>query len=108
MKTTVKLLIFLFLILGIISCITSIPLQEGKSENNNTYKVSYLFEHDGCRIYRFYDRGNVVYFTTRGDVTAIKNDSTRKRVTTIYKDTIYSTGGEDIYAPTSQQSKGRR
>ncbi|MBP9618546.1 MAG: DUF4884 domain-containing protein, partial [Bacteroides sp.] len=32
--------------------------------------------------------GNYVYFTTRGDVTSIKNDSTRKRTITIYKDSI--------------------
>ncbi|MBD8984400.1 MAG: DUF4884 domain-containing protein, partial [Bacteroides cellulosilyticus] len=79
MKTIAKLFIFSFIVMGITSCYTAIPLKEGKSENNTTYKVSYLFEHDGCRVYRFYDRGNYVYFTTRGDVTAIKNDSTAHR-----------------------------
>ena len=65
MKTIAKLFIFSFIVMGIPSCYTAIPLKEGKSENNTTYKVSYLFEHDGCRVYRFYDRGNYVYFTTR-------------------------------------------
>ena len=96
MKTIAKLFIFSFIVMGITSCYTAIPLKEGKSENNTTYKVSYLFEHDGCRVYRFYDRGNYVYFTTRGDVTAIKNDSTAHRTVTIYKDTIYS-GNDAVY-----------
>ena len=47
--------------------------------------VSYLFEHDGCKVYRFYDKGNYVYFTTRGDVTSITNDSTAQRTITINK-----------------------
>ena len=96
MKTIAKLFIFSFIVMGITSCYTAIPLKEGKSENNTTYKVSYLFEHDGCRVYRFYDRGNYVYFTTRGDVTAIKNVSTAHRSVTIYKDSIYS-GYDEVY-----------
>lgn len=85
MKTIIKLFApSLFIIAGLSSC-ASIPLQVGESENNSTYTVSYLFEHDGCKVYRFYDRGNYVYFTTRGDVTSIKNDSTTKRTITINK-----------------------
>ena len=61
-----------------------------KAENNQTYEVSYLFEHDGVKVYRFLDLGNYVYFTTRGDVTSIKNDSTEERTITIYKDSITS------------------
>ena len=60
METIAKLFIFSFIVMGITSCYTAIPLKEGKSENNTTYKVSYLFEHDGYRVYRFYDRGNYV------------------------------------------------
>ncbi|WP_165020278.1 DUF4884 domain-containing protein [Dysgonomonas sp. ZJ279] len=56
------------------------------SDNNPTYTVDYLFEHDGCKVYRFYDRGNYVYFTNcTGDVTAISNDSTSTRIQTITK-----------------------
>lgn len=47
---------------GISSCYPpSIPLKQGKAENNETYKISYLFEHDGVKVYRFTDRGNDVY-----------------------------------------------
>lgn len=50
---------------------------EGPSDNNETYNVEYLFEHDGCKVYRFSDNGNYVYFTNcKGDVTSFVNDST--------------------------------
>jgi hypothetical protein len=35
-----------------------------KTEIKNTYKVDYLFEQDGCRIYRFEDNGELHYFIT--------------------------------------------
>ncbi len=87
MKTLIRTFILFFCITGLASCYAGIPLKSGKSENNQTYEVSYLFEHDGVKVYRFLDLGNYVYFTTRGDVTSIKNDSTRKRTITI-KDSI--------------------
>ena len=88
MKTLAQLFISLFCMIGLASCYTGIPLKSGKSENNRTYEVSYLFEHDGCKVYRFYDMGHYVYFTTRGDVTAIKNDSTQHRTITIRKEPL--------------------
>jgi len=88
MKILVQIFVLSICITGLASCYTGIPLKSGKSENNQTYEVSYLFEHDGVKVYRFLDMGNYVYFTTRGDVTSIKNDSTRKRTITIYKDSI--------------------
>ena len=75
MKTLIRTFILFFCITGLASCYAGIPLKSGKSENNQTYEVSYLFEHDGVKVYRFLDLGNYVYFTTRGDVTSIKNDS---------------------------------
>ena len=48
MKNIINLFTFpLLTILGFNSC-ASIPLKIGESENNSTYTVSYLFEHDGC------------------------------------------------------------
>lgn len=88
MKIFGQLFISLFCTIGLVSCYAGIPLKSGRSENNITYEVSYLFEHDGIKVYRFHDMGNYVYFTTRGDVTSIKNDSTGKRTITIYKDSI--------------------
>lgn len=78
MKTLTRLFILLFVMAGVSSCYTGIPLKQGKSENNRTYEVSYLFEHDGVKVYRFMDMGNYVYFTTKGDVTSIKRLYERK------------------------------
>ncbi|MPM50481.1 hypothetical protein SDC9_97222 [bioreactor metagenome] len=84
MKTFIKILI-LIILLGIMPCCSAIyhfPVSTEIPANNQSYEVDYLFEHDGCKVYRFYDRGNYVYFTNcRGDVTSIKNDSTAERVT---------------------------
>ncbi|NDV69143.1 DUF4884 domain-containing protein [Dysgonomonas sp. 25] len=59
-------------------------LREERPGDNPSYRVEYLFEHDGCKVYRFYDRGNYVYFTNcKGNITAIANDSTQTRIQTV-------------------------
>lgn len=72
----------LWLILAsIVSCTSNKPLVRSKAQNNDTYKVDYLFEHDGCKVYRFMDNGDYVYFTNcNGDVTSFSSDSTRTRI----------------------------
>ena len=35
------------------SCVSQIPLTKEKPVNNSTYQVEYLFEHEGCKVYRF-------------------------------------------------------
>jgi hypothetical protein len=72
---------FLLLLMPVIvtGCAYQIPLKQGKSENNKTYEVDYLFEHDGCKVYRFYDRGNYVYFTNCRGEAIVKTDSTEVR-----------------------------
>ena len=63
------------------SCISGIPISTAPAKNNDTFAIEYLFEHEGCKVYRFSDYGNHVYFTNcNGDVTAIKNDSTKTRI----------------------------
>lgn len=80
MKATIRILIFVFLITAGTSCIIRQPVASFTPDNNKTYYVHYLFEHDGCRVYRFQDYGNEVYFTNcTGDVTSIKKDSTEVR-----------------------------
>lgn len=66
------------------ACFVQRSVSVNKAANNPDYTVSYLFEHDGCRVYRFYDTysSSYVYFTTQGDVTAIPNDSTRQQTVT--------------------------
>lgn len=62
-------------------CAVGVPLQTKESENNKTYYVDYLFEHGGCKVYRFYDRGNYVYFTNCNGEAIVKTDSTEIRNT---------------------------
>lgn len=80
MKVVIGMLIVLLaVVFG--SCVSNIPLVREDADNNETYKVDYLFEHDGCKVYRFMDNGRYVYFTNCvGDVTAVSSDSTRAQV----------------------------
>jgi hypothetical protein len=64
---------------ALVSCAIEKPLKEGKSDNNKTYEVDYLFEHDGCKVYRFSDRGHYVYFTNCNGETIVKKDSAEVR-----------------------------
>lgn len=60
------------------SCGVGRPLIKEAPANNSSYRVEYLFEHDGCKVYRFMDMGHYIYFTNcQGDVTSIENDSIR-------------------------------
>lgn len=34
---------------------------------NDEFRVDYLFEKDGIKVYRFYDGGYAHYFTTNGE-----------------------------------------
>lgn len=71
-------------ILAFASCSISRPLRSEPSQNNDTYTVQYLFEHDGCKVYRFYDRGNYVYFTNcRGESMAVTDSSIIKTSTNL-------------------------
>lgn len=92
MKTTIKLSILAIAFL-MSSCWAGVPLTSKSSDNNKTYTVDYLFEHDGCKVYRFYDNGAYVYFTNcNSDITAVKSDSTRiitkSTVTYVKKDSV--------------------
>jgi hypothetical protein len=72
------ILMVVALILG--SC-AQIPISSSEPINNNTYSVDYLFDHDGCKVYRFYDKGKYVYFTLcKGSHSVFKPDSTQANV----------------------------
>jgi hypothetical protein len=34
--------------------------------NNHDIHVTFLFEHDGCKVYRFMDAGNYIYYANCG------------------------------------------
>ena len=84
MKTRLSILVMIGVMMT--ACYTGRPVAKQIPQNNDTYNVDYLFEHDGCKVYRFYDRGNYVYFTNcSGEVTAISTDSTEQRVQTVIR-----------------------
>ncbi|HXB06116.1 MAG TPA: DUF4884 domain-containing protein [Puia sp.] len=75
------LLLLLLLMLTAMSCTVQQPITSEPSHNNQDYCVDYLFEHDGCKVYRFWDRSYYVYFTNctgeaiaRTDSTAVRNE----------------------------------
>lgn len=84
MKNSVIILLLGISLLILPSCTIGMPLAYIPADNNASYRVQYLFEHDGCKVYRFYDLGNYVYFTNcEGNTVAIKNDSTATYVQSI-------------------------
>ena len=81
MKTYKKYFLLLVMIMLLGGCDIHKPLSTGAAQNNETYVVEYLFEHDGCKVYRFRDDGNYVYFTNcSGKVTSMENDSTKVQI----------------------------
>ncbi len=83
MKKTVAILLVGTVLLLFSSCFSGIPLAKGQADNNRTYQVQYLFEHDGCNVCRLYDRSSYVYFTHCSDHTrVISNDSVATYVQT--------------------------
>ncbi|MCC8144667.1 MAG: DUF4884 domain-containing protein [Tannerellaceae bacterium] len=69
------------LILFSLGACGGVPLVETIADNNATYRVDYLFEHEGCKVYRFFDRGQAVYFTNcTGTVSFAVNDSTKNLI----------------------------
>lgn len=59
------------------SCMIQQPISTNTPVNNSTYQVDFLFEYDGCKVYRFHDRGDYIYYTNcNNQTTAVINDST--------------------------------
>lgn len=80
MKQIIKVVVALSLFMLLQSCLLQQPLQRSKSDNNQSYVVEYLFDHEGCKMYRFFDRGYYVYFSNcNSEITNITSDSTRVR-----------------------------
>ncbi|MEO6191274.1 MAG: DUF4884 domain-containing protein [Saprospiraceae bacterium] len=76
MNKLIRTSLSLLVILSIDSCVTPVPISKTKPKNNKTYEIEYLFEQDGCKVYRFYDYGHYVYFTNcNNSTTSIVNDS---------------------------------
>ena len=82
MKAIIKTSVLIAVFTLFFSCkIIQIPVSSSTPVDNQTYQVDYLFEHEGCKVYRFLDHGQFVYFTNcNSDVTSIENDSIHTRV----------------------------
>jgi len=81
MKSLIKSSGLVLFVLLLNSCGINQPISTLKPSNNGTYAVDYLFEHDGCKVYRFQDDGRWVYFTNcSGNVTSFQNDSVQTRI----------------------------
>lgn len=62
------------------------PLYTEATKNNRDYEISYLFEHDGCKVYRFFDLGKAVYFTScNGEANYLADSTTTIKNTTRLK-----------------------
>jgi hypothetical protein len=86
MRPLISISLTIIVVLSLDSCATEIPIAKQAPANNKTYEVEYLFEHDGCKVYRFTDHGDYVYFTNcTGEVSKMKGDSTGSRVINIVK-----------------------
>lgn len=84
MRALNKTLLFFGIIFT--SCALGTPITTQEPSNNKTYQVDYLFEHDGCKVYRFYDHNYYVYFTNcNGETTSVRTDSTKTRVTNVIR-----------------------
>jgi len=84
MKNIIRITALIITAISFYSCFSQMPLTRERPENNRTYRVEYLFEYDGCKMYRFRDQGYYVYFTNcDGNVTSMVNDSIPTRAMTI-------------------------
>jgi len=64
-KNMKKIIGLLFFSITLVSCHGD-GIEKSKT-NNNEYDVTYLFEKDGIKVYRFYDGIHFHYFTSRGE-----------------------------------------
>jgi Domain of unknown function (DUF4884) len=71
------ILLSYFFSITIQSCFTPYLLLPKANNEPITYKVDFLFEHDGCKVYRFWDNGSYIYFTScNGETIKVQTDST--------------------------------
>lgn len=68
-----KILILVSIILTLSSC--KGDGIENTQTNNDEYNVTYLFEKDGIKVYRFWDGMETHYFTSRGETMTTQGTS---------------------------------
>ena len=73
MKKTIGLLLISILL---VSCYGD-GIEKSKT-NNDDYEVTYLFEKDGVKMYRFYDGMHYHYFTSGGETITTQTSGSGK------------------------------
>ena len=68
-----KLILIIGVVIGLSSCRGDGI--ESQKTNNDEFKVTYLFEKDGIKVYRFYDGLEYHYFTTLGETITTQGSS---------------------------------
>jgi len=71
-----KIIGLLFISIILVSCYGD-GIEKIKT-NNDDYDVTYLFEKDGIKVYRFYDGLNYHYFTSRGETITTQTSGSNK------------------------------
>ena len=59
-----KILAIITFLIALVGCQDN-PVSTSTT-NNSKIGVDFLFEHEGCRVYRFYDGGGPVYYANCG------------------------------------------
>jgi surface polysaccharide O-acyltransferase-like enzyme len=73
---TSKLLLLLLISITFVSCYGD-GIEKLKT-NNDDYSVTYLFEKDGIKVYRFYDGLHYHYFTSQGETITTQRTGSSK------------------------------
>jgi hypothetical protein len=71
-----KIIGLLLISISLVSCVGD-GIEKSKT-NNDDYEVTYLFEKDGVKMYRFYDGMHYHYFTSRGETITTQTSGSGK------------------------------
>jgi hypothetical protein len=74
-----KIIGLLLISIILVSCVGN-GIEKSKT-NNDDYEVTYLFEKDGVKMYRFYDGIQFHYFTSRGETITTQTSGSGKNET---------------------------
>ena len=97
----IKILFILLIILLTFLCCketgSKISLQNYEQSDSNDYKLTFLFEYEGIKIFRFVDTGRYRYFSIgKGSyLNQIQSEYNSATKTTEYwNDNVFQTGGK--------------
>ena len=64
---TFAFIVTIFTIMTLVYGCMNEPMSTEQLGKDDGFKVQYLFEKDGVKVYRFFDNGRLHYFTTNGE-----------------------------------------